>query len=472
MTRLLRTTLVLLALSSSVAISAPEWNPREGFSHVAEKAVPAVVFIKVEKTITAPGAGRGGPLNDPHELFEDEFLRRFFGTPPQRQAPRQYRQQGQGSGFIISRDGYILTNSHVIGDADKVTVRLKDGREFEAEESWSDPKSEVAIIKIDAEDLPALELGSSKELKTGEWVIAIGNPFGLSETLTAGVVSAKGRNNIGIADYEDFIQTDAAINPGNSGGPLLNIDGKVIGINTAIYSRSGGYMGIGFAIPIDMAVNIKDRLLKDGKVERGFVGISMNPMPMDKDMAETFGLKDAGGVLIADIVPESAAEKAGLKIGDIITDLNGKKVIDNAAFRNNIAMMAPGTEISLNIVRNGKPKKISLKVGALPGNQQASSKPNLDEISEKTGISVQPLTEEQAKALGLDDTQGVLISGVEPGSPAEQAGLAAGQIILEINRKPTQNIDAFAKALQEKTNKHILLRVKAQNGTWFVLLRI
>ena len=465
---------VLLLTSAVMVIAAPQWNPHDGFSQVATEVTPAVVFIHVEKTISTPGV-RGGQLNDPSGHFDDEFLRRFFGPryqQPGGHAPREYKQQGQGSGFIITRDGYILTNSHVVGDADKVTVRLKDGREFTAKKTWSDPKSEVAMIKIDADELPTLKLGSSSKLKTGEWAIAVGNPFGLSETLTVGVVSAIGRSSLGLAEYEDFIQTDAAINPGNSGGPLINIDGEAIGINTAIYSRSGGYMGIGFAIPIDMAIDIKDRLLRDGYVTRGFVGISMNPTPMDAEMAETFGLKQPGGVLIADVIDDGPAAKAGLLPGDVITEIEGDTVKDNATFRNRVAMTAPGTRIVLTISRNGKQQKTPIEIGTLPGGDLPADAID-DDAAEKLGLSVQSLTPELAEQLNLDNAKGVLITDVTPDSPAADAGLTPGQLILEVNRKPIPNVDAFNRAVQAASdNENILLRVKARNGTWFALIRI
>ena len=297
---------VLLVGSGVFAKESGALDFRKGFSGVASKATPAVVFIQVEKQVPA---GNMYSFNNPFDLFGEDFAERFFGVPrqarpgqPDRRFPNRgrqpmYKQTGQGSGFIISKDGYILTNTHVVGDVDTITVRLADGREFKAKRVGADPRTEVALIKIESEgDLPVLEIGSPEKLQIGEWVIAIGNPFGLKETLTVGVVSAKGRSNIGITDYEDFIQTDAAINPGNSGGPLLNIDGEVVGINTAIYSRSGGYMGIGFAVPIDMAMNIKDQLVANGKVTRGYVGVYLNPGEDTEEMAKSFGRSEAGGV--------------------------------------------------------------------------------------------------------------------------------------------------------------------------------
>jgi serine protease Do len=279
-----------------------------GFTRVAKRTLPAVVFIQVEKNVER---GRGpGEFNNPFDLFNDEFFHRFFGERFHRQ-PRQYKQRGLGSGFIVSHDGYILTNHHVVGDAEHIMVKLADGREVKAKLVGTDPKSDVAVIKIKGDDLPVLPLGDSDTLEVGEWVVAIGNPFGLTHTITVGVVSAKGRSGMGIEDYEDFIQTDAAINPGNSGGPLINLQGKVIGINTAIYSRSGGYMGIGFAIPINMVKAIEQQLIASGKVTRGYLGI--NIQDLSEDLANSFGLKTTKGVLVADVVENSPAAKGGLK---------------------------------------------------------------------------------------------------------------------------------------------------------------
>ena len=295
----------------------------EAFKQIAEEALPAVVFIDVESTIEVNTRS-----------YEHPFFEQFFGRGWQGESsPRKYSQQGQGSGFIISKEGFILTNSHVVNEADRITVTLGDGRKFNASLVGSDPKSEVALIQIeDAKDLPFVELGDSDQLAAGEWVIAAGSPFGLSQTITAGIVSALGRDETGIAEYGSFIQTDAAINPGNSGGPLLDINGKVIGINTAIVTRSGGYMGVGFAIPINQAIDIKNQLIEHGHVARSVLGVYIQNV--DQDLATTFGLEKREGVLISEIIPDSAAEEAGLLEGDIILSFNGKPVRRVGGFRN------------------------------------------------------------------------------------------------------------------------------------------
>ena len=393
----------------------------KAFATVAREASPAVVYIKVEKTVTS-----GPTMRMP---FNDEFFRRFFGEPMPGQPqtiPQQKRMvQGQGSGFIISPDGYILTNNHVVGEADKVIVKLLDGREFTATIVGTDPPTDVAVIKIDATDLPVLPLGDSDKVEVGEWVLALGNPFGLSHTLTAGIVSATGRSSVGISDYEDFIQTDAAINPGNSGGPLLNLEGRAIGITTAIYSRNGGYMGIGFAIPVNMAQSIYNQLIEHGNVTRGYLGITIQDLT--PELAKSFGLKDTRGILIAEVMPDTPAEKAGLKQGDVIVKFN-KEAVDNfAPFRNKIAMSEPGTKVNITVIREGREKSFTVTIEKkVSGEQAASSRP---ENLEKLGLTVTTLTKELADRYGYIDEEGVVITQVDPESSAAGAGLKSGMLI-------------------------------------------
>jgi serine protease Do len=440
------------------------------FADVAKKATPAVVFIQVEKTIEAGYGGPSSPLNDPFGFFGEDFLERFFGGRGGPRAPRRFRQVGQGTGFLIGKDGYILTNNHVVGDADKITVKLHDGREFAAKRIGSDPRSEVAVIKIEASGLPFIEMGDSTALEIGEWVIAIGNPFGLSATLTVGVVSAKGRSNIGIAEYEDFIQTDAAINPGNSGGPLLNIEGKAIGINTAIFSQSGGYMGIGFAIPIDMARLIKDQFVKHGKVVRGFLGVQLNREDIDDELAQSFGLKKAAGVLVAEVVKDSPAQKAGIQNGDIILRLDGREVQDNSAFRNTVALLPPDNTVRMTVFRDGKEVEIKARVAPFP---EDAATDVADQLLEKLGFSVQDLTPDLAARLGCAPGEGVVVDNVAPGGAAANAGLHPGLLIVSLNRSPVASAEAFHKALAEASkNSRALMRVKHARHTWYVLLRL
>ena len=309
----------------------------KAFTEIAKKATPSVVFIKAQYNNSQESAS-SEDSDDPFDFFSDEFFKRFFGQPNQRGPKSQppTPQISGGSGFIVSEDGYILTNNHVIKEANQITVVMNNEKEYEAKLIGADPRTDLAIVKIDAKDLPYLTFGNSNQLNIGEWVIAIGNPFALQSSVTVGVVSAKGRQNLRITDLEDFIQTDAAINPGNSGGPLLNIRGEVIGVNTAIISRSGGYMGIGFAIPSNMAKNVVEQIINNGSVNRGYLGVYLQEV--DKEMAETFSLEKSEGALISDITKDSPAEKAGLKQGDIILEYNGKRVKNMSSFRNDIAL--------------------------------------------------------------------------------------------------------------------------------------
>jgi len=421
----------------------------KAFADVARQVSPAVVFIQIEKTVQQPEVQFFSPFG-PGNPFGDELLRHFFGVPGPGKSPRAHpspgqRVVGQGSGFIISRDGYILTNNHVVGDADKVTVKLLDGREFTAKTIGVDPHSDVAVIKIDAVDLPVLELGDSDAIEVGEWVVAIGNPFGLSHTLTVGVVSAKGRSSIGIADYENFIQTDAAINPGNSGGPLVDLDGKVVGMNTAIFSQSGGYMGIGFAIPINMAKSIKDQLIQTGSVVRGYLGIVIQDLT--PELAKSFGMKDQKGIVVAQVSEDSPAEKAGMKQGDVIVEFDGKPVDQVGPFRNEVALKTPGSTEDITVLRNGERKVLSVTIGQLTDKEGdvAEGPHNL----EKLGMTVQNLTPELAHQLGLEGKKGVVVTGVAQGSVAALANIKPGGMILEVNRQPIENTEELKKAMAE-----------------------
>jgi len=440
----------------------------KAFSSVAKNAIPAVVFIKVEKTLeSGPVMTPGTPFqhNDPFGFFGDEFFERFFRDRFPRQ-PRKYRQMGQGSGFIISADGYILTNNHVVGDADVITVKLHDGREFDAKIIGSDEKSDVAVIKIDGKNLSTMPLGNSDKLEIGEWVIAIGNPFGLTESLTFGIVSAKGRSTVGIADYEDFIQTDAAINPGNSGGPLINLDGEAIGINTAIFSQSGGNMGIGFAIPINMAKSIKDQLLKKGKVTRGQLGVIIGELT--KDLADYFEIDSTKGVVVNDVLKGSPAEKAGLETGDIILKINDSDVESVGHLRNTIAMVSPGSKVKLLIYRNGKEKTITVKIGEL---SDTIAQADVSDLSKKLGLTVQSLTEDTGRFYGRRLKEGVIVSRVDSGSPAERAGIRPGTIIVSVNQKKVGSVEEFNEALQESVEtKKVLLLIRAERYTRFVVI--
>ncbi len=463
--------LVAAGVTSAPAQDSGLENLREtgkAFRSVARKVSPAVVYIEVEQTVA--NRGTGNPFEgQPFGPFGDEFFRRFFGPHFEiPQQPQQRRTTGQGSGFLISADGYIMTNNHVVGDADKITVQFQDGREFEAELVGSDPPTDVALIRIKAdEEFPFLKLGDSDTLEVGDWVLAFGNPFGLSHTMTAGIVSAKGRTGIGLTDYENFIQTDAAINPGNSGGPLVNLDGEVVGMNTAIFSRSGGYMGIGFAIPVNMAANIYLQLAEHGAVTRGRIGVYIQDLT--KELAESFDIDQRQGILVSQVMEDSAAEKGGLQQGDIITRLNGEPVESVAAFRNRIAMTRPGTTIELELVRKGKTRKHKLVVDVMEA-EQAAAPAATDELPQ-LGLRLQKLTPELAEQFGYEAGRGVLVSAVEPGSLAARAGIERGALIEEVNRVAVQEPEQVASLVEKSPRNTVLLLVRQGNASRYLTMR-
>jgi len=446
----------------------------KAFSFVVKKAGPAVVYVRVEKAVEG---GSSFSSQDPFGFFNDPFFERFFGPNSRqhrqspKQSPKRFKQEAAGSGFIISTDGYILTNNHVVEGAESINVKLSDKREFEAKVVGTDPQSDVALLKINGNDFPVLPLGDSDKLEVGEWVIAIGSPFELSQTVTVGVVSAKGRSRIGINDYENFIQTDAAINPGNSGGPLLNIHGEVIGMNTAIFSRSGGYMGIGFAIPINMAKSIEKQLKKQGKVTRGWLGVRIQDI--DKELAQSFNLENTTGVLISDVQKESPAEAAGLKQGDVIINLDGKGVADVPDLRNRIAMIPPGTKVGVQVIRDGKKMEFTVNIGEQPNNvaETGVTKQGEDNSLDALGLSLQDLDAKLAEQLGYEEGQGVLIAGVETDSPAAEAGLQAGNLIEEVDKVRVHSLKEFKKVLENAQNQNqVLLRVRAGDYSRYVVL--
>jgi len=437
------------------------------FREVAKQVSPAVVFIKVEKELDAQV--NQNPLNSP---FGDEFMRRFFGQQPQhpeQQKPQpKQRSMGQGSGFILSPDGYIMTNNHVVGGADQVTVTLLDGREYKADIVGTDPPSDVAIIKIDETDLPFLRLSDSDKLEMGDWVLAFGNPFGLSHTLTAGIVSAKGRSGMGLNEYENFIQTDAAINPGNSGGPLVDLDGRVVGMNTAIFSRSGGYMGIGFAIPINMAQRIRTQLVASGSVTRGRLGVYIQDLT--PDLAESFELDKAEGILVTQVMEDTAAAKAGLKQGDLVLKMDGKKVGKVAEFRNRVSFTPPGTKVKLLIQRNGKQQTLTAEIGMLETN--AKGQPTASSKLSKLGLSLQELNDALAEKFGYQGQAGALVTEVEPGSAAERAGIKRGDLIQEVNRSEVKTPADVRKAIEENRRSSLLLLVRQGEATRYLAIKL
>jgi serine protease Do len=433
------------------------------FTKIAKKAMPATVFIKAQITASEPAQN----YNDP---FQDEFFRRFFGQPfgPMQQQP----QVSTGSGFLIRDDGTIVTNYHVVKDTSQITVILNDGREYAATLKGSDPRTDLAVLKIEASGLPFLAFGDSDALQVGEWVVAIGNPFGLDASLSVGVVSAKGRQDLGIASYEDFIQTDAAINPGNSGGPLLNLESEVVGVNTAIFTRSGGYQGIGFSIPSNMVSNVIEQILNNGSVKRAYLGVILQPL--DKELSEAIGHDKQEGVLVSEVIKDSPAQKAGLEQGDIILSYNEKPAKSVPKFRNDIAMLNPGSDLRLRVLRNGKVITLVAKLGSQSENEGISS-----EIFSKIGIEVDNLSPELAAKLGYSsDMEGVVITKVKPGSPAAMVGLRPGFLITGVapnmsNQIRVKNLSDFDSALSSLGNrKHIILIVRQQNYQRYYTLKI
>ncbi|MCF7849526.1 MAG: DegQ family serine endoprotease [Kiritimatiellales bacterium] len=436
------------------------------FKQIAKDALPAVVFVSVETKVEVRGSG-GYYF---HPYGGQGGGRGGFLVPDQGGEAQQRTQVGQGSGFIISKDGYILTNNHVVNDADHITVTMNDGRKLTAKLVGTDPKSEVALIKVDDGDqLPFVPLGDSDGIDVGEWVLAAGSPFGLAQTITAGIVSAKGRN-IGIADYENFIQTDAAINPGNSGGPLLNIRGEVIGINTAIYTQSGGYMGVGFAIPINMAKQIKNQLIEHGRVSRSYLGIYIQEV--NEDIAASFGLDESEGILVSQVMEESSAAEAGVKAGDVIVEIDGDKVGKLANFRNRVAATPPGSKLELKVYRNKKYRKVSAITKELPDGEAetATAEPA---AYKKLGLTVDNLDEDTAKQLGYEEEEGVIITEVEQGSPAWRAGLQPGLLIASVNRKEVGNVMQFRRVLSKLDDADkVLLLVKDGRSSRFIVVTI
>jgi serine protease Do len=424
----------------------------EAMASVVEAVKPAVVNISTVKTVR---------LRDP--FFDDPFFRRFFGEPFG--IPRERRQTGLGSGVIVDPSGYILTNNHVIRGADEIKVTLFDKREFKGKVIGTDPKTDLAVVKIDAKDLPYIELGDSDKLKVGELVIAIGNPYGLNQTVTMGIVSATGRANVGIADYEDFIQTDAAINPGNSGGALVNAKGELVGINTAIFSTTGGYQGIGFAIPSNMAKVVMEQLIKNKKVIRGWLGVSIQALT--PDMKKHFGLKEDRGVVINQIFENSPAEKAGLKEEDIILQYNGKDITDPTQLRNLVANTPPGKEVELKVFRDGKVFSVRVTIEELPQEVVAARGEYENALK---GVVVQNITPEARKELQIPPRiTGVIVADISEDSPA-QGYLKKGDVIMAINRTRINNTKDYQKIVSKLKEGELLLFIYRDGQTFHLTL--
>jgi serine protease Do len=431
------------------------------FADLAEKLKPSVVNISTTKTVRSGGFrspfGQGSPFD--RNFGGDDFFERFFGDMPQ----RQFKQKSLGSGFIISHDGYIFTNNHVVEQADKILVKLSDGKEYEAKVIGKDAKTDIALIKIKPNDsLPVAETGDSEKLRVGDWVLAIGNPFGLEQTVTAGIVSAKGRV-IGAGPYDNFIQTDASINPGNSGGPLFNMEGKVVGINTAIVAQG---QGIGFAIPISMAKTILPDLKAKGKVTRGWLGVSVQDI--SEDIAKSMKIKDKSGALISDVFKGDPADKAGLKSGDIVTEINGKPVKDTHELLMMIAGFRIGETIKIKIVRDGQEKVLPITIAERTEKSEMAS---AQQSGEAFGMTVQEITPEIAQHLGLTIKKGLIVVDVQEGTVAEEVGIQPQDIILQVNKVKVTTMKEYQKEIAKAGEKgSILLLVKRGKATFFVPL--
>jgi Do/DeqQ family serine protease len=407
----------------------------EAFSAVADRVTPSVV--NVSTVSRRPAAGSPDDPQRFREFFGDEFYEKYFKRRP-REEPRS-----SGSGVIVDPAGYILTNNHVIENAQDITVRLSDSRKFTATLVGRDPKTDLAVLKVEAPaPLPAASLGDSERLRVGQWVVAIGNPFGLDRTVTVGIVSATARTRVGVATYENFIQTDASINPGNSGGPLANLDGRVIGINTAIVAAG---QGIGFSIPINEAKSVMAQLIARGKVVRGWLGIAIQDVT--DELASSFGVREREGVLVADVMKGGPGEAAGLRPGDVIVDLGGTKIREVPDLQRRVANVAPGQTVAVGVIRDRKPQRLSVRVGEMPADDATAADADVDVAPEGFGLQVEPLAPDTAERLGLSFSQGLLVTDVASGGPADRAGLKRGDIILEVDRKPVQDARSLQKAL-------------------------
>ncbi|WP_341304970.1 DegQ family serine endoprotease [Pseudomonas sp. TMP25] len=445
------------------------------FTELVEQASPAVVNISTRQKIPERAVAGAGQLNMPDleglpPMFREFFERNIPQVPREPSDGRQREAQSLGSGFIISADGYVLTNNHVIADADEIIVRLADRSELEAKLVGTDPRSDVALLKVEGTGLPIVKLGKSEELKVGEWVLAIGSPFGFDHSVTAGIVSAKGRS-LPNESYVPFIQTDVAINPGNSGGPLFNLAGEVVGINSQIFTRSGGFMGLSFAIPMSVAMDVADQLKSSGKVSRGWLGVVIQEV--NKDLAESFGLDKPAGALVAQVLESGPAAKGGLLVGDVILSLDGKPIIMSADLPHLVGALKPGARAELGVVRDGARKKLQLTIGVLPEEGETiagNAGPGPELSSNRLGVKVVELTAEQSKSLDLKG--GVVISEVQDG-PAALIGLRPGDVITHLNNQAISSAKTFTDVAQAlPKNRSVSMRVLRQGRASFITFKL
>ncbi|REC96107.1 serine protease Do [Kushneria indalinina DSM 14324] len=464
--------LLMLLMTALMVMSLParaveQKNGLPDFTALVKSAAPAVVNISTTREAAAR-SGMMGPNQQLPDIFRhffgDQMPPGFGGMPDQRGGRTL---SSLGSGFIISDDGYILTNAHVIDGADTVTVRLNDRRELTADVIGQDQKTDIALIKVDANDLPTLRMGDSDGLETGEWVAAIGSPFGFDHSVTAGIVSAINRT-LPTDSYVPFIQTDVAINPGNSGGPLFNLDGEVVGINSQIFTRSGGFMGVSFAIPINVAMDIADQLKDNGRVDRGWLGVVIQPV--SEDLADSFGLDRARGALIAEVAPDSPAEKSGLRSGDIILRAGDSDIDTSDALPRLIGRVSPDDSIDLHVQRDGREQTIKVTVGQWPDSDSDTGEVSRAD-SDSIGLAVSGLSAEQRQQLGIE--AGVLVQQVAQDSPAARAGLQPGDVVVELAGQPVDSVATLRKLVgQLDDKKAVPMRINRDGATLFVPLRL
>ncbi len=457
---------VPLLVTNASPLPSGEMSFSNGFAPVVERVRPAVANVSSTKIIRSV---EGGPMAP---FFADPFLRQFFGEGfwPQFKVPREQRERSLGSGVVVSPDGYLLTNNHVVEGAKEIEIYLSDQRQLKAKIIGTDRKTDVAVVKVDAKNLPVLVVGDSSRVRVGDFVLAAGDPFGIGQTFTMGIVSATGRGGLGIEEYEDFIQTDAAINPGNSGGALVNVRGELIGINTAIISGSGGgNQGIGFAVPMNMARQVMDQILKHGKVIRGWLGVVVQPVT--PAMAKAFGLKEPRGALIGDVTPNSPAAQGGLLRGDVVLELDGKPIADSRDLSLKIAESSPGMVVKMKIIRNTAERELSVRLGEMPAQAARGGEEGGGEGGALQGLSVDELAPQIARQLGLPArTKGVVITEVQPGSLAGEAGLRSGDVIQEVNHRQVSSVAEFEGAVREAGNQPLLLLINRRGNTLFIVV--
>jgi serine protease Do len=463
-----------ILLAPNIAAAPPGWKLTVQDAPVARDTHPATSFAPIAKRVSPNVVNIFTTRKARSFPRLDEPLSQFFG-PRQGDGsvPRQRREQSLGSGVILTADGYIATNNHVVAAADTVKVVLPDGKEFTAKVIGTDPHTDLAVVKIDGKTLPAVTVTDSDNVEVGDVVLAVGNPFGVGQTVTSGIVSAKSRGGMGIVDYEDFIQTDASINPGNSGGALIDAEGRLIGINTAILSRTGGNQGVGFAVPVNLLRNVMDQLITTGKVTRGYLGVVIQPVT--PDLAQEFQLPDATGALVSEVTPGSPGARAGLKEGDVITEFNGKKVADNRQLRFLAAQTAPGAKVPIKVLRDGKEQWLTVELGELKNERLANgSMPNSPVEPEPSadlldGVTVADLDAGTRQQFNIpDDVKGAVVVEVDPDSPAAAAGLQPGDVIVEANRKAATTAREAIRATNEGTGDRVLLRVWSRGAVRYV----